>query len=234
MCHLLYWRRIQLMYNVTLLPKHQWGWYLEPPSKHSTVNTQTKTPKQWSNVERKPPPRSHSVLSTSRPVRHLAYPFSPLLCGFPLRHVHSWKQSFWGTGSSLYIPQWPKSILNTLGALLMCKMVERGSRSSVIGTDRDILKKHKPRAGNNLPLRSTEGSLLLRTFVNICFLKATQQTKLATRLSLLSTKLQSMPKAVIHTEGGTPWKAHIRLQLQMLISISKYPSPKGIIKVEFG
>lgn len=100
----------------------------------------------------------------------------------------------------------------------------------MIGTDRYILKKHKPRAGNNLPLRSTEGSLLLKTFVNICFLKATKQTKkLATRLSLLSTK--SMPKAVIHT-GGTPSKAHIRLQLQMLISISKLPSPKGIIKVE--
>lgn len=103
----------------------------------------------------------------------------------------------------------------------------------MIGTDRYKLKKHKPRAGNNL-LRSTEGSLLLRTFVNICFLKATKQTKkLATRFSLLSTKLQSMPKVVIHT-GGTPWKAHIKLQLQMLISISKHPSPKGIIKVESG
>lgn len=104
----------------------------------------------------------------------------------------------------------------------------------MIGTDRYILKKHKPRAGNNLPLRSTEGSLLLKTLVNICFVKATQPTKLATRLSLLSTKLQSTPKAVKHTEGGTPWKAHIRLQLQMLISTSKHPSPKGIIKVEFG
>lgn len=97
----------------------------------------------------------------------------------------------------------------------------------MIGTDRYKLKKHKPRAGNNLLLRST--------FVNICFLKATKQTKkLATRFSLLSTKLQSMPKVLIHTEGGTPWKAHIRLQLQMLISISKHPSPKGIIKVESG
>lgn len=47
----------------------------------------------------------------------------------------------------------------------------------MIGTDRYKLKKHKPRAGNNLPLRSTEGSLLLRTFVNICFLKATKQNK---------------------------------------------------------
>lgn len=105
----------------------------------------------------------------------------------------------------------------------------------MIGTDSSILKRHKPRAGNNLPLRSTEGSLLLRTFVNICFLKATKQTKkFATRFSLLSTKLQSMPKAVKRTEGGTPWKAHIRLQLQMLISISKHPSPKGIIKVGSG